>query len=543
MARPPLAHPPTGSARPPWRSAAIRAAPAGAALLLAAGLAGPAAPAAASTAGADDLRADIDALLDDPSLEGAVSGVVVRSLDNGDTLYDRDAATSLIPASNMKLLTSAAALEVLGPDHRFTTGVTADSAPEGGTVEGDLHLAGGGDPTLTAEALDALAADVAAAGVTSVSGDLVADTGYFDAERYHPDWDEADEPYYYAAKIAALTASANDDYDTGAVTVGAEPGAAEGEPLDIGLTPMSPNLTVVDEASTGPAGGEPTLSVDRPAGTEEFTVSGTLPAGGDAYEDLRTVDDPALHAAGAFASALEDNGVAVAGEVVAGDAPEGAAEVADRSSEPLSELLVPFMKLSNNGHAEILMKAMAAESAGAPGSWEQGAAEAQTALKAIGLDTSAVAQTDGSGLARTNELTADTLADLLAAVEDEPWAQAWTASLPVAGDPDRMVGGTLTNRMRGTAAEGNVAAKTGTLSGVSALSGYVTGANGERLAFSIVNNDVPGGAPLEVQDSIAVRLAEFDRTTATSASADSGARTSMSAQEGGSLECTWDGTC
>src|SRR5690606_11709273 len=416
------------------------------------------------------------------------------SLDNGDELYEHDAGSALIPASNAKLLTSAAAMEVLGPDHRFSTTVSADSAPAGGRVEGDLYITGGGDPSLTAEAFDELAADVAEAGVSSVGGDLVADATLFDDERYHPDWDADDAPYYYAAEISALTAAANEDYDTGTVTVRAEPGAAEGDGVEASLEPMGANLEVVNEAGTGPAVGEPDLTVTPAAGTNEFTLQGTLPAGGEAAEELRTVHDPAAYAAHVFAAALEVHGVQVEGAVESGEAPEGAAELTRRDSAELADLLVPFMKLSNNGHAEILVKAMGAEKAGS-GTWKAGLAEVEAAVERIGVDSSEVVQTDGSGLARTNKLTAGTITDLLQAVQDEPWAAEWTASLPVAGDPDRMVGGTLTDRMRDTPAAGNVQAKTGTLTGATALSGYVTGADGERLAFAIVNNDYPGAAP------------------------------------------------
>ncbi|MFW5416801.1 D-alanyl-D-alanine carboxypeptidase/D-alanyl-D-alanine-endopeptidase [Nocardiopsis sp. CNT-189] len=530
-------HRPRGTAR---RAAALAAAPLAAALVL-----GAAAPAAADApSGVDDLRRDLDALLADPALEGASSGVVVRSLDNGDELYGSGAGLALTPASNAKLLTSAAALEVLGPDHRFGTEVSADSAPSGGRVEGDLYITGGGDPTLTAEAFDELAADVAAAGVSSVGGDLVADATLFDDERYHPDWDPEDAPYYYAAEVSALTAAANDDYDTGTVTVRAEPGAARGDGVEVALEPMGANLEVVNEAATGPAGGTPDLTVVRAPGTNEFTVRGTLPAGGGAAEELRTVHDPAAHAAHVFAAALEEHGVRIEGSVESGEAPDGAAELVRRDSARLADLLVPFMKLSNNGHAEMLVKAMGAEEAGS-GTWKAGLAEVDAAVERIGVDTSRAVQTDGSGLAHSNKLTADTITDLLQAVRDEPWAAEWTASLPVAGDPDRMVGGTLSNRMRDTPAAGNVQAKTGTLTGASALSGYVTGADGERLAFAVVNNDYPGGAPRGVQDRIAIRLAEFSRhaVVGTGRAAQSPAPSEAPGASGTGLECSWAGTC
>ncbi|WP_082126508.1 D-alanyl-D-alanine carboxypeptidase/D-alanyl-D-alanine endopeptidase [Allosalinactinospora lopnorensis] len=498
-----------------------------------------AAPAAADTAdGVEDLRKDIDALLDDPALEGATSGVLVGSLDTGDVLYGRDDAVPLIPASNTKLLTSAAALDVLDTDHTFSTTVSASEEPVGGVVIGDLYLTGTGDPSLTSDAFDRLAADVADSGVSEVTGDLLADDTWFDSERLPEDWETEDEPYYYGAQISALTVAANEDLDTGVVNVTAAPGETEDEPVDVRLAPAGDNLDLTNNASTGPPGSASTVDVTRELGTNRFTAAGSLPAGGEDFRTLRTVHEPTDHAAHLFADSLEDNGVKVHGGVDRGTEPEGAEELAGRESAELGDLLVPLMKLSNNGHAEILVKSMGREAAG-EGGWKTGLAEVEAALGRIGVDLEEGELHDGSGLARTNLLTAGTVTGVLEAVRGEPWAEVWTESLPVAGAEDRMVGGTLSQRMRGTAAEGNVRAKTGTLSGVSALSGYVTGADGEELVFAIINNDYESAAPRDLQDAIAVRLAEFSR--------DSGAGVQreplpLNAPDDG-LECTWAETC
>ncbi|RNL80647.1 D-alanyl-D-alanine carboxypeptidase/D-alanyl-D-alanine endopeptidase [Halostreptopolyspora alba] len=502
------------------------------------------APAAATdvASGVADMREDLDALLDSPELAGATSGVVVRSLDTGNLLYERNADTALTPASNMKLLTSAAALDVLGPDHTFETTVTADEEPTSGVVEGDLYLTGTGDPSLTSDAFDALAAEVADSGVTEVAGDLLADDTYFDAQRLHPDWESADEPYYYAAQISALTVAANDDLDTGVVNVTATPGTHSGAPVDTRLEPAADNLSLSNEARTGPPDSETTVDVSRDPGTNQFTATGSLPAGGPEYSTLRTVHEPTDHAAHLLADALEDNGVRVRGDVDRGTAPTGAAELAVAESAELSELLAPFMKLSNNGHAEILVKTMGHESAG-EGTWAAGLAEMASALERIGVELDAHELSDGSGLARSNQLTATTVASVLRTAPDEPWFTSWERSLPVAGAEDRMTGGTLSGRMRGTPAEGNVRAKTGTLTGVSALSGYVTGAGGEDLAFAVLNNGFEGAAPRGVQDAIAVRLAEFSRGTTTSGRPAPIAQRAPASGTASELECSWAGTC
>ncbi|GAB3214124.1 D-alanyl-D-alanine carboxypeptidase/D-alanyl-D-alanine endopeptidase [Marinactinospora thermotolerans] len=533
------------------------------ALLTAIGVAGPlAAPAHASPTapaaapatpaafppppgGVADLRADIDTLLRHSSLEGADSGVVVRGLGRDDLLYAHAARSPLVPASTTKLLTAAAALEVLGPDHRFTTTVEAGTAPSRGVVKGDLYLVGTGDPTLTPAAYDELAADIAAAGVHEVTGDLVADDTRFDDQRLVDDWEADDEPYYYAAQISALTVAANEDYDTGVTEVTVRPGPAEGAPVAVDVGPATGYLDVDSDARTGAAGSPDTLEVTRAPGTNTLTVTGSLPADGAAFSGLRTVHEPTDYAAHVFAQALADHGVEVHGTITRGTAPAATAELARRESMELADLLVPFMKLSNNGHAEILVKAIGHEAAG-EGSWAAGLAEVEAAAAGIGVKPRGLHLNDGSGLSRSNRMTAAFVVELLAQARDEPWFDVWRASLPVAGHPDRMTGGTLAGRMRGTAAEGNVRAKTGTLTGVSALSGYVTAANGEELAFAVVNNGYPGAAPRGVQDAIAVRLAEFSRSGPVPSSLfpvppqgpwDGGRHATED------LECSWAGAC
>ena len=500
-----------------------------------------AAPALADTTDArlTDLRADIDALLEDPALDGAVSGVVVVDPATGEELYSRDGDEQLLPASNMKLVTAAAALEVLGPDHSFGTEVAARSAPGGhGEVE-DLYLVGGGDPTLSADDLDALAAEVAASGVSTVTGDLYADDTWFDSERLVDDWWPEDEPYAYSAQISALTVAHGDRFDTGVTQVAVTP-AAEGEPAAVDLGAADGYADLDNQAVTGAAGSGNTLVIDRPAGANTVVVSGSIPADAAPVTALRTVDEPTGLAGHLFGEALEDNGVTVKGDVAVGGVPADwtdPAVLADHTSAELSEILVPFMKFSNNGHAEMLVKSIGQETSG-EGTWDAGRAGVEDALTGLGVDTSDAVFHDGSGLSRTNLLTANTVVDLLGRARGASWEEPWTASLPVAGVSDPFVGGTLANRMRGTAAEGVVEAKTGTMTGVSALSGYVPGPEGE-LVFSIVNNGHAGPAPLAAQDAIAARLAEY-----TGHVAPVGVSPLRAPVQGsGELECSWEQAC
>jgi D-alanyl-D-alanine carboxypeptidase/D-alanyl-D-alanine-endopeptidase (penicillin-binding protein 4) len=491
----------------PRRRTRLLIAPAAAGLALAVTLVWSAA------AGADPAPAaladSLDEILADPRLDGAHAGVVVRDAATGETLYERDAAGRLTPASNTKLLTSAAAMATLGPDHRFTTDLRTDGTVSGATLSGDLYLRGTGDPTMLAEDYDALAADLADAGITEITGDLVADDTRFDDVRLGTAWAWDSESDYFAAQTSALTVAPDTDYDAGTVYVEAAPGATEGDKPEVTLTPATDYVTIVNEATTVAAGGENTLGIAREHGTNTITVTGQIPA--DAASPAQAwvpVWEPTGYAASVFADALAAHGVRLGGEVVLGRAaPEGGEALASHRSMPLSELLVPFLKLSNNMHAEALVKAMGYEASG-EGTWEAGLDAVAAYADGLGVTEGSYLQVDGSGLSRMNNLSAGQLATLLTQVRDEPWFDTWYEALPIACEPDRLTGGTLASRLCDTPAEGNAHAKTGSLTGASALSGYVTDADGRELVFSVVLNDHLGAAPTDIQDAIVATLAD-----------------------------------
>ncbi|CAL9473406.1 D-alanyl-D-alanine carboxypeptidase [Nocardiopsis dassonvillei] len=491
---------------------------------------------------AADLRADLDAILSDPSVADA--GVVVLDPATGEELYSRDADTPFVPASNMKLFTAAAALEVLGADRTFTTEAVVPAGYGRPRAVEDVYLVGGGDPTLTAADLDAMAAEVAASGVRVVKGDVVADDTRFDDERLVDDWWPEDEPYAYSAQISALTVAHGERFDTGVteVTVTA---AARGEAPAVDLGVAEGYMELDNRAVTGAPGSGNTLSVDRPVGTNTIVVSGSLPEGAAPVAVLRTVDEPAALAGHMFEQALEEHGVTVRGGSEQGAVPEDLATrvVADHTSAELAEILVPFMKFSNNGHAEMLVKSIGLETAG-EGTWAAGRAGVAEAVAGLGVDTGGVVFHDGSGLSRTDRLTASAVTGLLTAARGADWYPVWSASLPVAGIADPFVGGTLRARMAGTAAQGVVTAKTGTMSGVSGLSGYVPGTDGgDGLVFSILNNGHTGPAPTAVQDAVAVRLAEHLGHAAALRSQGARVPESAPSAESGELECSWELTC
>ncbi|MFI7606746.1 D-alanyl-D-alanine carboxypeptidase/D-alanyl-D-alanine-endopeptidase [Micromonospora sp. NPDC049366] len=483
------------------------------------------------------LHATIDAVLADARLAGAQASVVVVDTTTGQKLYDRNGDRRLVPASNTKLLTSTAALALLGPGHRLTTDVLGGGQRRaGGVLAGDLYLRGGGDPTMLADDYDGLAKQVAAAGVRVVTGDLVADDTRYDRNRLGPDWTWDDEPYYYAAQVSALTVAPDTDYDAGTVIVHAAPGRTAGSPPVITTTPPTDYLRFENRAETV-ADGETSISFTREHGGNTVVVTGKIAVGDEPASDWVPVWEPTGYAADVFRAALRRHGVRVLGETVLGRAtPAAATAVARHDSMPLAELMVPFLKLSNNGHAEVLTKEIGRVRSGA-GTWSAGLSAINGYAARVGVDTGALRQRDGSGLSRRNLVAADEFVDLLAAVRAEPWFDAWYAALPIAGEAGRFVGGTLRSRMAGTAAAGKVHAKTGSLTGASGLSGYATDADGRVLAFSILLNNYLTSSVKGLEDQIAVALASYSEKSTTAARVSPSAVPDAAGPEG--LECSW----
>lgn len=455
------------------------------------------------------LVADLDTLLSAPGLDGADVALVVRTLD-GQTVYSRGADRRRQPASNAKLVTSVAALDVLGPDYRFDTTVHATGRRHGPVQDGDLYLRGTGDPTMLAADYDALAKKVADAGVRVVTGRLVADDTWFDDVRLGTSWAWDDEPYYYSAQVSALTAAPDTDYDAGSIIVRVAPGA-NGKAV-VTTEPPTDYVTIANTAVTGPAGSANTINVDRVHGANTFTVTGSIPAGGAATTEWMAVWEPTGYAAALFRAALDRYGVRVLGRTTRGPVPAHNATLATRQSMPLRQLQVPFLKLSNNLHAEILVKAMGRATTGL-GTWSAGLAAVTSRLPAYGIDPARLSLRDGSGLSRMDQIAPDQLAALLGAARTRPWFPEWYEALPIAGKADRLVGGTLRSRMRGTGAEGRVHAKTGSLTGVSSLSGYVTTADGQLWVFSMVTNNSIGVNLKALEDTVAIRLAQEGAST------------------------------
>ena len=453
------------------------------------------------------LSTQLNEILSDDRLDGAIAGISVRSASSGEMIYENYGETRLTPASNMKLFTAGAALETLGPDYRFTTELLTDGKLKNKFLKGNLYLKGKGDPTLLKDDFDELANSLKEKGIHKIKGDLIGDNSWYEDEALSQDLSWSDEDNYYGAKVSALTASPNEDYDAGTVIVEAYPGKHPGDPVDVRLSPSSDVIEVQNRAKTISADEDAELSITRKHGSNTIIVEGDISVDASRKREWIAVWEPAEYALSLMKQSLKEAGIEFKGDMKLGKTPDEATLLIEKKSMPLSELLIPFMMLSNNGHAEILVKEMG-KVMKEEGSWEAGLEVMNDFLEEVGLDSNEMRLRDGSGISHVSLIKPNQLSDYLYRVQDKSWFEPFYNSLPVAGDADRFEGGTLRYRMRDTAAEQIVHAKTGSLTGVSSLSGYVD--NG--LVFSIMLNQfVEEDDIKDIEDEIAVVLATYTR--------------------------------
>ncbi len=428
---------------------------------------------------------------EESALTGAVVGVSVRSAETGELLYDYNGKTRLKPASNLKLFTAAAALSVLGKDHTFQTEILTDGKMKWKVLNGNLYIKGKGDPALTYQDIVALAKGVKDAGVKVIRGDIVADDTWYDDVRYSIDVPWSDETYDYAAQISALSLSPMKDSETACIIVESLPGERVDDKAVVKVFPAMADVRIVNETVTVTEESEhdKELEITRKHGTNTIVVDGEVPINSENKKEIVPVWEPQELAGKMFYEALKDQGVIVLGDLTFHEAPDNVTEIVGKKSSPLSELIIPFMKQSINSYGEVLAKEMGRQVHG-EGSWKKGLDVVGDALSEWDISIDELVIRDGSGISHVNAIPANEVTKLLYEVQHEDWFQAFFDSLPVAGAADKKDAGTLKNRLKQKQLEGKVWAKTGTLSTVSSLSGYVETANGERLIFSILINNV-----------------------------------------------------
>ena len=450
----------------------------------------------------------------------ATWGALVVSLTTGDTLFSWRADRLLVPASNAKLFTTAAALHYLGTEFRFVTVLFADGRVNDGVLFGDLVLYGTGDPTfgLDTASLAPFADSVVRAGIRRVRGDVVGDASFLGAELTGPGWSPDNFARAFAAPPSALNAAQN------VIEITVTPGDAVGAPAQVTVVPPNDYYRVVSVAVTGGPRSRTRMTMSRGPAHGVVELSGVIAPSRGPWRTSLVVQEPALFAAGLLRRLLEARGVVVEGRLRSetGEAPERARQmlavvrgrgdpfgnaIAVRRSPPLDALVSYINHRSHNLSAELAFRAIG-RSVGGAGTFAAGAqAVARFLREQVGLPASSFRVTDGSGLSLLDEATPRSLVQVLAWTRRAPEGRAFYQSLPVVGEG-------IQSRMLGTAAVGRLRAKTGTLSNVSALSGYVSAAGGEELAFSLIVNG-PSSVPRarDTQDSVGALLSLFDRAT------------------------------
>jgi len=470
------------------------------------------------------LAREIDRTIDESSAGKARWGVFVMSIDDGRTMYSRNSDRLFTPASNMKIYTTAVALDLLGAGYRWRTSVYAQKAIDSsGAIDGDLILYGRGAPDLESkrkDSLPSLADQLYERGVRHVRGDIIGDESYFRGELYGSGWQWNDLQWYFGAAPSALS------IDENSVEVTIAPADKKGGSASVVISPNDNYVRLTNSTRTGEPDALTTIGIIRELSSNDLRVWGEFPARGRSFSAFLSIHNPALRAATLFKQALIARGIQIDGEARSRDArvsenerfdPQKATEVAHVESQSLTEIIRQTNKESNNLYAELILRTLGKERGAttpdpsprknlARGDDEAGIAVIRSWLNSRGVSASSLAIHDGSGLSRLNLVTPESAARLLASMAKFSSADVFRESLPIAGRD-----GTLRGRLLPQA--GRVFAKTGFLTYAQSLSGYVARKDGGLLAFSILSNDdTSSGRSVRTIDRIAALLADYDRS-------------------------------
>lgn len=492
-------------------------------------------PTVPTIADVSDLQARIRSITSRYETRRGSIGIKVVSLDSGKVIFEENAEKYFMPASNMKNFTVATALERLGPDFRFVTSVYANSKPDAdGVIKGDLTIYGRGDISFSTaffekdyyKAIDGLVAAIVRAGVKRIDGNLVGDESYFSGSPLPGGWEWDDLQWYYGAEVSALP------FNDNAVDLTIA-GSKAGTPCVVNIKPLNPVFRIINTCVSTAGGTRREPSVKRGLDDNTLEIGGTMPAG-EVYSNQITVARPAELFIAILRERLEKNGIIVSGGrklitgkdkaflAVASSVPM--VEIARLEGPPFSIVAAKTMKPSQNMYTETLLWTLGEQGRAFPvatgidtksnpfnnpksTSSDRGVFVVKNFLAEIGVAPDGIIQWDGSGLSRHNLVTPAAVVALYTYMATRSrYTTAWMNSLTIGG-----VDGTLRNRFKGSRTQGNVRGKTGTIDQVSALSGYVTTAAGERAVFSIIINGV-NDPRLRVStiDEIVGNIAEFN---------------------------------
>lgn len=509
------------------------------------------------------LGPQIRAVINQPQMSSAEWGIDAVDLESGKVIYSLNPDHLFLPASNVKLLTTAAALATAGPDYRFHTTVeTTGKLDSNGRLLGDLVIVGRGDANISGRVmpyqvkterispptliLEQLADQLVQRGLKMVDGDLIGDDTFYSAQRYGEGWSYDDLQWIDGAPVSALS------FNDNVLFIRIHPGEQVGEKALVTTDPETTYYEIDNRIVTSAAGVARKIGVHRDAGSLKVLLWGSLPLNDSGTSEAITIEDPADFTAQLFRGILEKRGITVTGKTRARhgdlaqffDQPPQPAEgrnhkqccsavpvtaaqtqvqpaplvtppnsplvLAEHVSLPLLEDVRVTNKASQNLHAELLLR-LISKLKGGDGSFEDGSAARRQFLLKAGLRSEDFFLLDGSGLSRRDLITPESVVQLLTYASRQPWGPNYEQTLPVAG-----VDGSLAERFQNTAASGLVHAKTGTLSHVNALSGYGETRSGRRFVFSIFcnNHNVPSSKVIGAIDSIVVLLVKEGEATA-----------------------------
>jgi len=433
----------------------------------------------------------------------------VSSLDRHDRLVDLNAHTLFVPASVAKLVSVATAAEAVGWDHRFETSLLTTGSVSQGRLFGDLIVVGSGDPSIGGRGggdLSTFVAAVKAAGFERIEGRIVGDDDALEEPRPQLSWAWDDLGYTTGSLFGALNLAEN------RTVVTVTPASTAGAPADVSIQARAEGRPIVNRVTTGPAGSPSLVWPEQRPGETALTIAGSIPLGASPTPLGISSGNPTLWFATVLRNRLIEEGIVVTGEAVDIDDLSPPPDRSDATmlftyrSPTLAEIARPLLKESINLYGEAFMRLNTDK--GVFPTNDAALDGLRKRLTAWGLSDGSYQLVDGSGLSRRDAISPEAVMAVLQRMSSSSDAAPFLMALPIAG-----VDGSLTGRMKGTAAEGNLRAKTGTMSNIRSLAGYVTARDGEHLAFVILMNNFEGtsAAANQAIDAVAVRIAEFTR--------------------------------
>lgn len=443
----------------------------------------------------------IDSLLQQPIFNATDAAVKIVSLENNEILYEHNSERLFRPASNMKLLTTSAALTTLGKDFSLPTRFFYDGTIHDSTLSGNIYVKGFGDPDFSSETLASIVTEIKVKGISRITGNIIGDPSYFDGKRWGVGWMWDDEPFGFAAYNSALSINHN------CVEVYVLPGKNIGDTVSAWTVPATRYISIENSATTDTVS---TLEISRKFDERlnVITLKGTARNTADTIHESITIRNPEKYFLTLFSEELHRQGIQCDDSIRIDTVPKSAI-VLSQHLQPIDSMIIYLNKVSDNLSAENTLKILGAEKIGIPGTTENGITIVRQVLQSFGIDSTSYLQVDGSGVSHYNLVYADLFIKILQGMYNQKNIfDLFYTSLPNAG-----IDGSLEDRMKNSPAQNNLHAKTGTISGVTTLSGYVRTQDSELLAFSIlIQNFIGSNKPYRaVQDAIGILMASFKR--------------------------------